>query len=102
MLYVDNYFLSQASNNENSKFKVQPTYKVDYEIPEEIINELKKSYENDDINKIWCHLISGCRNINDLPDYLQKLVIMYLPRFFKQYPQYKDHLSLQINLATAE
>ena len=74
---------------------------MDYEIPEEIINELKISYEGG-IDEIWYHYISSCRNINDLSDYLKKLTILYLPKFFKQYPQYKKHFCLQITSETAE
>ena len=101
MLFVDNYFLSKASYDENTRFKIQPSYNVDYEISEEIIKELEKSCEGG-IDEIWYHYISSCRNINDLPDYLQKLTILYLPKFFKQYPQYENHFCLQITSKIAE
>ena len=102
MLYVDNYFLSKSIYRKDTKFKIQPSYEVDYEIPEEILEELKKSITKDDMDNIWFHLISGCRDINDLPDYIQKLIIMYLPRFIAQYPQYQDHPCLKINVDTTE
>lgn len=86
--YVENYFLSNEKNN--TKFKIKPSYAVNYEIPESILTNLKKSVESDDIDNIWYHQISGCKNINELPDYLQKLIAQYLPMFLKQYPQYNN------------
>ena len=50
--------------------------------------ELKKY--TDDIDNYWAHLIGGCRNINNLPNDLKELVLQFLPRFFEQFPQYKE------------
>ncbi len=90
MLYVENYFLSKASYSNDSRFKLQPSYEVDYEISEDIIAGLQQSVEIGNIDEIWQHKICVCDNINNLPDYLQKLVIQFLPKFFSQYPQYQN------------
>ncbi len=97
MLYVENFFLNQATYNDDMKIKVQPSYKVDYEISEDIILGLKESALSNNIDNIWYHKISGCKNINDLPEYLIKLIVQFLPRFFEQYPQYTNEECLKVN-----
>lgn len=84
MLYVENYYLHKSQN------KILPSYKVDYEISKDIISEIEKSTQSNNIDEIWYHKISGCKNINELPDYLKELITQYLPKFFKEYPQYKN------------
>ena len=84
--YVENYYLYESQS------KIKPSYDVDYEI--ECLDELQKHTSVDDY---WLHQISGCKHINDLPTYLQKLVIQYLPRFFKDYPEYKYEDCLFLN-----
>lgn len=76
--YVENYCLYKNQS------KIKPSYDVDYEI--ECLDELQKHTSVDDY---WVLQIAGCEHINNLPIYLQKLVIQYLPRFFKDYPEYK-------------
>ena len=87
--YVKNYYLSKIQSF------VTPSYDVDYEVSQEILFEIEKSIKKN-IDDIWYHQISNCKNINDLPYYLQSLIIQYLPRFLKQYPQYENHKNLQI------
>ena len=87
-LYVENYSIV----NSTSKFKLEPSYPVDYEI--ESIEELQKYT---DVDNYWLHLIANCNSINELPEYLKKLVIQYLPRFFKEYPQYEDAECLKVD-----
>lgn len=82
--YVENYCLYKSQS------KVEPSYDVDYEI--DCLDELQK---HTTVNDYWVHQISGCKHINDLPTYLQKLVIQYLPRFFEKYPMYKGAECLQ-------
>ena len=87
--YVENYLLNKSQS------KIIPSYKVDYEISQEILFEIEKSLQGD-IDTIWYHKISECVDINDLPTYLQKLVIQCLPLFFERFPQYKGCDSLQL------
>ena len=49
------------------------------------------------VNDYWVHQISGCKHINDLPTYLQELVLQYLPRFFIRYPEYQNLDCLKIS-----
>ena len=80
-LYVENYELKKYG----STFNLKPSYEVDYEIDLDVL----KKY-TDDIDNYWAHLIGGCRNINNLPNDLKELVLQFLPRFFEQFPQYKE------------
>ena len=78
-----------------SQSKIKPSYEVDYEI--NCLEELKK---HSDYDNYWPHQISECQNINDLPTYLQELVLQYLPRFFIRHPEYHNLDCLKIsNLA---
>lgn len=76
--YVDNYCLHKSQS------KIKPSYEVDYKI--DCLDELQKHTTLDDY---WLHQVSGCKNINELPRYLQELVAQYLPHFFEKYPEYK-------------
>lgn len=87
MIYVDNYLLKK---NGGGKLKLKPSYEVNYEIPEEILAELQKTLESGDISEIWYIKIASCRNINELPSQFQRLIVLFLPRFYKEYPQYVD------------
>lgn len=69
--YVENYCLYKSES------KIKPSYEVDYQI--DCLDELQK---HTTVNDYWVHQISGCKHINDLPTYLQELVLQYLPRFF--------------------
>lgn len=82
--YVENYYLHKSQS------KILPSYKVDYEISKDIINGIEKSTQSENMDDMWYLKISGCTNIDELPDYLKKLIVQYLPRFFKEYPQYKN------------
>lgn len=84
--YVENWCLSRSQS------RIKPSYEIDYEI--NCLEELKKHTTLDDY---WVHRISACENINDLPIYLQELVLQYLPRFFKNHPEYKNLDCLKIN-----
>ena len=95
MIYVENYMFCKSACGKGG-LKLSPTYNVDYEIEEEIISELSRSHENGDLRNIWYNKIDACRNINDLPLYLKKLVEQFLPRFLSEYPQYKEEECLKI------
>lgn len=84
--YVENYclYISQS--------KIKPSYEVDYEI-----DCLDKLHKHTTVNDYWVHQISGCNHINDLPTYLQELVLQYLPRFFIRYPEYQNLDCLKIS-----
>lgn len=49
------------------------------------------------VDDYWLHQISGCKHINNLPAYLQNLVLQYLPRFFQTHPEYKYEDCLFLN-----
>lgn len=85
--YVENFCLYKSQS------KIKPSYEVDYNI--ECLDELQK---HTDIEDYWAHQIASCTNINDLPAYLQGLVLQYLPRFFEKYPEYKDADCLKLFL----
>lgn len=86
---MENYCLVKSQS------KIKPSYEVDYEI--NCLEELKK---HSDYDNYWPHQISECQNINDLPTYLQELVLQYLPRFFIRHPEYQNLDCLKIsNLA---
>lgn len=93
IIYVENYLLSKQSYSE---LTIKPSYDVDYEIEDSILEYLEKSYSSENINDIWQHKIAGCKNINELPFELKQLVNQFLPRFFLQYPQYRCEESLKI------
>ncbi len=84
MIYVDNYFIKKSGG----RLKIQPSYEVDYEISESILKEISKTPSEEDRGKIWYHGIAACRDINDLPETLQELVVQFLPKFFQEYPMY--------------
>ena len=92
-IYVDNYFIHK---NGGGRLKLSPSYIVDYDIEEGIILEMQRSCEKGEIQNIWYHSILACRNINELPPYLKKLVEQFLPRFLSEYPQYQDMECLKI------
>lgn len=94
MLYIENFELKKCSGV--GRFNLNPSYKVDYEIADEILEYLEKTTEEENIDSYWHMQIGSCRNINNLPPYLQQLVIQFLPRFLAQYPQYKDAKCLKI------
>lgn len=94
MLYVENYTLAKNKNNRN-KLKLGPSYAVDYEIAPEVLELLQESCKGS-VSEVWYHQISGCQDINELPEYLKNLVIQYLPRFFEEYPEYADDECLRI------
>lgn len=91
IVYVENYLLSSKSG---LGFGLDPSYKVDYEIKDTILDYLEKTLNSGDINEIWQHRITTCKNVNDLPNKLQKLVNQFLPRFLSQHPEYKHEKSL--------
>ena len=81
-LYVENYFIAQ----DGGKLGLKPSYKVDYEI-----HNIDNLYKHTNIDDFWVHVITGSKHISELPVCLQELVRQYLPRFLKDYPQYKDN-----------
>lgn len=93
MEYVENYELSKS---DGGKWKIEPSYNVDYKIEEEIISELYRTLEAKDICNIWYHQVEFCTNINELPLYLKKLLKQFLPRFLSEYPQYQNAECLKI------
>lgn len=88
-IYVENYLLQKGSHEHFNHFK--PSYSVDYKI--ENIEEL---FQDMSLDGYWGFQIAGCRDINTLPPHLQALVIQFLPRFFEQYPEYKNAPCLTI------
>lgn len=88
-IYVENYFLARHPAPGSS---VQPSYPVDYEI-----EDIDKIFADRSIENYWIHRIARCRNINDLPEHLQKLVIQFLPRFFAEHPEYASAQSLKLD-----
>lgn len=84
--FVENYLLKKYNN---TKFSLEPTYTVDYEI-EDIDSFFLQASASDN----WVLKITACENINQLPPHLKKLVIQFLPRFFEKYPEYATHKSL--------
>ena len=56
-----------------------------YEINLEVLEKYTESVDNH-----WVHLIGGCKDINDLPNDLKEQVVKCFPRFFEEYPQYKN------------
>lgn len=91
-IYVENY---QLENNGGGVFHLQPSYPVDYEISQDILNAIEQSYggKTDDI---WYIKISSCQSVRELPNYLQELISQFLPKFFEQFPQYKNAPALEI------
>ncbi len=90
-IYVDNYALA---HNDAEGFDLQPSYPVDYDIQEWIMQEISESYKN--TNDVWYLQISRCRDINDLPVYIKELVLQFLPRFFEEFPYHKEMDCLKI------
>lgn len=93
MLYVENFMIARDSGG---GFNLQPSYEVDYEISDDIIEYLEKSLQDGVVENIWYHKISVYRNINNIPSPLFELAVQYLPIFLQEYPQYKDEWCLQI------
>ena len=81
-VYIENYLVDKNGG----KWGLKPSYTVDYEISD--ITELDKYMGADNY---WSHIILESGHISDLPEYLQKLVRQYSPRFFADYPQYKNN-----------
>ncbi len=84
--YVENYHLANKSSD--CDFSLQPSYPVDY-----TINNFDMGSTIDDW---WVHKIAGCLNINDLPDDLKELTVQFLPRFYNEFPQYKNEKCLKL------
>ncbi len=78
-------------------FGIWSENKVDYTIP-----DIEKLFEDTSIENYWVFKIAACKNINDLPEQLKELVIQYLPRFFAQYPKYKDAECLKVSQGKKE
>lgn len=74
-----------VKKNNKGRFKIQPSYTVDYEINLEVLEKYTESVDNH-----WVHLIGGCKDINDLPNDLKEQVVKCFPRFFEEYPQYQN------------
>lgn len=88
VVYVENYILFKTGG---ANFRLNPSYPVDYEIEnvEEIVSD--KS-----VDGYFAHKISGCRDVNELPTHLKKLVMQYLPRFLANHPEYSNEECLTI------
>lgn len=95
-LYVENYILSKEQSQQGG-FNLKPSYVVDYEI-----QNLDNILFMQSLEDYYVHIIIGCRNINDLPLDLRNLAEQYLPRFFADYPEYKDEKCLQIDNSISE
>lgn len=93
MLYVDNFLIAKNGG----KRKIQPSYAVDYDISDKIIEYLEKTAQEGIMEDIWYIKISSYRNINDIPPPLKELAVQFLPRFFGEFPEYKDEHCLQVN-----
>lgn len=93
MLYVDNFLIAKSGG----KRKIQPSYAVDYDISDIIIEYLEKTEQEGKMEDIWYIKISSYRSINDIPSPLKELAVQFLPRFLGEYPEYKDEHCLQIN-----
>ncbi len=92
-VYVENYLLK--SGDEGS-FGLKPSYEVDYEIADEIIDFLQKTLETSGIENRWSFQIAACKNINELAPQLKQLAVQFLPKFLKQYPQYAQARCLEV------
>lgn len=91
-IYVENYLLVR---NGGGYFKLEPSYKVDYEISRDIINYINQSLDGK-AEDIWYFKIALCNSIDEIEKPLRTLVVQFLPRFFEMYPQYKDEECLKI------
>ena len=89
--YVYNYFLARIRDGRNSVFRLEPSYEVDYEL-----NNTDELFREVSLEESWMWKVAECRNINDLPPYLQELIVQYLPRFFERFPEFKDDESLKL------
>lgn len=96
LIYVENYAMQKKIDEREKTGKkgysdelpfLKPSYPVDYEI------ENVEQFRDDEP---WALEISKYQNINDLPGSLKKLVIGYLPRFFKDFPEYRDAECLKV------
>lgn len=87
-IYVENYLIKQSGGG---KFHLKPSYPVDYEI-----DDIDKILSDSSLDGYYAHKISGCKNINELPNDIKKLVIQYLPRFFARWPEYAAEKCLVI------
>lgn len=87
-VYIDNYIVAK---NGGGKFHLKPSYPVDYKI-----EDIDKIISARSIDEYYVHVISGCKNINELPEPIKKLVIQYLPRFFAKWPEYASEKCLRI------
>ncbi len=94
MTYVDNYELAKCNGG---RFKLNPSYDVDYEIPEAVLSYIQTTTDKE-IKELWYMKIASCRNINELPEQLQVLIELILPRFYTVYPQYEDQKCLKRNV----
>ncbi|MEY8367552.1 hypothetical protein AALA24_02175 [Anaerovoracaceae bacterium 42-11] len=91
MTYVDNYELAKCNGG---KFKPNPSYNVDYEIPEAVLSYIQSTRDKG-LKELWYMKIAGCRNINELPEQLQVLLELVLPRFYADYPDYENESCLR-------
>lgn len=108
MNYVDNYYLQQEINNREQNGEtglydgfplIEPSYEVDYEISESILEYLRQTLETGNIDDIWYLTIgTAYQNINDFPPELKKLTVQFLPRFFAQFPEYEAEECLRVSL----
>lgn len=91
MEYVENYFLHQQKAGVGTgTFNIGPSYDVDYEISDEILEAIDESMSTGKIENYWFFQIDACRDINKLSKPLQQLVLQYLPRFYEMFPEYRD------------
>ena len=90
-VYIEDFLLQARLNKKNNQNEIKSV------IDDDIMMEIVKSVSQDQIENIWNHQIANCKNINNLPMYLQKLVVQFLPKFFDLYPEYKKEECLKIN-----
>ncbi len=89
--YVEDYLLKMEGG------KLQPSCQVDYELDAETVLFLQNTLNSGDIENVWYLRISGCKDINELPDELKRVVRQFLPRFFEKFPEYEDANCLKIS-----
>ena len=94
MIYVDNFFIAKQGGG---RYKLSPSYEVDYNISDEIIKYIEENVQECGIENLWYNKIAAYKNVNNIPSPLRELVVQYLPRFIAQYPKYKDAPSLRLD-----
>ncbi|MDD6233089.1 MAG: hypothetical protein PUA89_10305 [Frisingicoccus sp.] len=88
MTYVENYLLKQHKVK-TGRLKISPSYEVDYEISDEIIRYINLTLEREDCF-FWYFQIAACNDLSEVDEPLKSLVIQFLPKFFEQFPEYKN------------